>query len=95
MRCASWIYINFGSEFFGPSPGAAGVVQVDVGCQEMPDIAGSKSEFADPRNYGAEDGFRAAVHQEQFIWSAFDQCDANDVGLSEVECVDQMNHPEQ
>ena len=95
MGGASWIRINFGPKFFGPSPGAAGMVQVNVRCQEMADVGGLKSEFPDTFHHGVKDGLRAAVHQEQFIWSAFDEGDANDVGFSEVECVDQVNHLEQ
>ena len=40
--------INLRPKFFGPSPGAAGVVQMNVRRQEMANVGGSKSEFPDP-----------------------------------------------
>jgi hypothetical protein len=63
--------------------------------QEMADVGGLKSEFPDTVNHRVKDGLRAAVHQEQFIRPAFDERDANDVGCTEVECVDQVNHSDQ
>ena len=61
----------------------------------MADVGGLKAEFPDRFDDGVKHRLRSAVHQEQLIWSAFDERNANDVGFSEVECVDQVNHPEQ
>lgn len=87
--------VNLGSKFFGPAPGAAGVIQMNVRGQQMLDVGWSKSDFFDPFNYCVEVGFRTAVDQEQFPWSAFDERDAKDVGCAEVEGVDQVNHSDQ
>ena len=94
MGCASRVDIDSCPEFFGPSPGAAGVVQVNVRSQEMVDMGWIKSEFSDARDHRVKDGLRAAVHQKQIPRPAFDQRNANDVRSSKVECVDQVNHPE-
>ena len=63
-----------------------------MGSQKMADMGGLKPQFPDPFYYGVKDGLGSAIHQQQFIWSAFDERDANDVGSPEVECVDQVNH---
>ena len=77
--------INFCPKFFGPSPGATGMVQVNVRSQEMVDMGWIKSEFSEARDHRVKDGLRAAVHQKQISGSAFDQGDANDVRHSKVE----------
>ena len=60
-----------------------------------PNVGGLKPKFPDPPYHGVKDGLRSAVHQQQFVCSAFNKGDANDVRYSEMECVDQMNHSEQ
>ena len=87
--------VNPGSKFFDPTPGAAGVIQVNMRGQQMLDVSWSKSDFFDPFNYGIEVGFRTTVDQEQFLWSTFDKRDAKDVGCAEVKGVDQVNHSDQ
>lgn len=94
VRCASGIYINLCPVFSGPSPSSAGVVKVNMRGQKMTYVSGLKSEFSDTLNHRIEYRFRAAVYQEQFIRSAFDERNTNDIRCSEVECINEVNHPE-
>jgi hypothetical protein len=70
------------------------VIKVNVRGQEMANVNGLKPKLPHTLDDGIEDRRRAAVHQEQFLGPAFDKGDTNDIRSSEVECVDEMNHPE-
>src|ERR1700761_4669719 len=64
VRDTSGVCINLGSKLFGPSPGGASVVQVNMRSQQMANVGGSKSECPHPLYDSVEDGLRPAVYQQ-------------------------------
>lgn len=92
MRRAIRMHIDLCSDFSRPAPSGSGVVQVDMRSQDVTDVSKFESEFLNSSSDGGKDGFRASVDQHQLAWGRLKQSDRNNVGCSEVQCINQMNH---
>jgi hypothetical protein len=86
--------INFGSEIICPAPCAACVIEVDMRSQKMANLSGIEAEFPDPFDHGVKYRFRPAVDQQQFVWSALNERNTNNMLYSEVQAIDEVNHSE-
>jgi len=80
------------SELVRPSPGASGVIEVDMRSEEVANMSGIEPELSNPFNDILKYRFRAAVDQHQFRRSALDECNADNMRCSEVKGVDEVNH---
>src|SRR5262245_23349586 len=92
MRRSIRMHVDLCADFSRPAPRPSGVIEMDMRRQDVTDVAKLESEFLNPRGDGLKDGFGAGIDQQKLPWSSLKQSDRNDIGCSEVQCINQMNH---